>query len=98
MAGGGYSGDSLVTLEQFGKLSAHVAQKLADIAKEIRAGCVDSDPYYKSDEDFACKYCKFLSACGCGSLSDDEYRKLRTLRGGEFWEALENSLGGEGHD
>ena len=95
VSGGGYTGDSLVTAEQLGLLNTHVAETLTDIAQAIRGGRVDADPYMKSSEDFACKYCKFAAACGFGSLQQDEYRKLQTLKGSDFWTALNTSTGGK---
>ena len=94
VSGGGYTGDSLVTLEQFGKLNSHVERTLTDIAQAIRGGRVDADPYMKTNDDHACKYCKFASACGFGSLPNDVYRRLRTIKGADFWEALEKTQGG----
>ena len=89
--GGGYSGNSLVSLEQLGKLNKHVEKTLSDIANEITGGYVDADPYIKSSMEYACKYCKFSAACGFGSLRDDEYRRLRTVKGQAFWDKLEGT-------
>lgn len=88
VSGGGFTGASLVTLEQFGQLRRHVEKKLRDIAIELKSGRIDADPYLKGGDDNACRYCKFSSACGFGSLPSDGYRQLRTLRGDDFWSAL----------
>ena len=94
--GGGYSGDSLISAEQFGKLNAHVAKTLGEISAEIAGGSVDANPYIKNDMEHSCRYCKFAAACGFGSLPGDEYRRLRTIKTADFWDKLDNKLEGKG--
>ena len=90
---GSFSSDSLASLEQLGKLSAHVDGILAQVAQELRRGTVAADPYWRGGEQNACLWCPYHSACQFEEGVGGDCRRWSAKLGAkEFWEALE---GGE---
>ena len=85
---GQYTGDALATAEQIGSLSRHIELTLAAMARELRAGSIDADPYYRSASDNACLNCDFADFCGFEE-GRDRRRCLAPLKPGEVWEKLE---------
>ena len=86
---GAPGGDSLVTLEELGRISRHIDQRLLDLAREIRVGTVAPLPLGGSVGS-PCLYCDFRSAChhdaavdGCAYLPplkrDEVLEKLREV-------------------
>lgn len=85
---GDYTGDNLANAEQLGILAKHIDKVLLDISREIFDGCVDADPYYKSQIDNSCMYCDYYHACHYNENSDGEYRTLTKLKAAEVWTNL----------
>lgn len=85
--GGKLSGDSLVSMEQMGKLKSHIERILRDISKEFSSGNVDADPYYGKVN--ACEYCEFASACHFEEGQKGSFRRyIPTMDAKEFWSKL----------
>lgn len=82
--------DNLATLEQLGKLGAHIKKTLANIGDEMKKGNISADPYKKSNQS-PCDYCEYFSACHFDEKKDRR-RYLKRLKADEVWEAVE---GGE---
>ena len=57
------SGDALVSAEQLGCVSRYVELTLRDLARELRHGSIDADPYYRSQQENACLWCDYFDAC-----------------------------------
>jgi len=55
--------DSLTTLERLGLLDRHIRRQLRGMAKELRAGSIAADPFYRSQSDNACLHCDYADAC-----------------------------------
>lgn len=92
---GSFSSDSLASLEQLGKLAAHVDHILAQVARELKAGTVAADPYWRGGEHNACLWCPYHSACQFEEgVGGDCRRWTGSMGAREFWEALEDK-GGE---
>ena len=91
---GELTGEALASLEQLGKLSAHVERILEEVGRELAAGTVAADPYWRGSDQNACLWCPYAAACqfeeGKGG---DCCRWGRHLTAQDFWDALE---GGEG--
>jgi ATP-dependent helicase/nuclease subunit B len=85
---GQYTGDALATAEQIGSLSRHIELTLTVMARELRAGSIDADPYYRSASDNACINCDFADFCGFEE-GRDHRRCLAPLKPVEVWEKLE---------
>lgn len=91
---GAFSGDSLASLEQLGKLRAHVERILEEVGKELAAGTVTADPYWRGAEENACRWCPYAAACQFEEGRGGDCRRWgHKLKAEEFWTALE---GGEG--
>ena len=87
--GGAYSGDALASAEQLGVLSRHIDNTLRDMAKELRAGSLSADPWYRSQTDTACRYCDYAGACHFDDR-DDKIRYVTRLRPQEVWALMQN--------
>ncbi len=85
-------GDSLASLEKFGKLAGHIDKMLAAMASEVRSGSVAADPYYKTDRDNACLFCDYFEACHFDEDTDTRRYPTR-LKAPEVWARME---GGDG--
>ncbi len=90
---GTISSNDLASLDQLGRLSAHLDQILAQVAGELKAGKVCADPYWRGERENACRFCRYRSACQFEENLGGEHRRWgRHLTAEEFWDALE---GGE---
>ena len=89
MRGGAYSGDALASAEEFGALSRHIDETLREMAKELRAGSVEADPWYRSETDTACELCDYAGACHFDP-DDDCIRYVTRLKPQEVWELLKH--------
>ena len=87
---------ALASAERLGRLGKHIQRVLEDICRELAAGNIAADPFWRGPEKNACRYCDYAAAChfeeGCG----DKVRRRKALSAGEFWELLKEK-GGEGH-
>lgn len=91
---GAFSGDSLASLEQLGKLRAHVDRILEEVGRELAAGTVAADPYWRGAEENACRWCPYAAACQFEEGKGGDCRRWgHKLKAEDFWSALE---GGEG--
>lgn len=83
---GEITGRALVSAEQLGKLERHTRQALEDVARELAAGKITADPFWRGERKNACMWCDYAAACqfreGCGG---DKRRWLSTLSPEEFW-------------
>ena len=86
--GGAYSGEHLASAEQFGALARHIDETLRDMAKELRAGSVAADPWYRSQTDNACSLCDYAGACHFDE-EQDSIRYMTRLRPQQVWEMLQ---------
>lgn len=91
VSAGVIGGDALATPRQFELLSRHLDGLLVQIARELREGRVDADPWYRGPLKGACLWCDFAGAChfdeGCG----DKKRYLPGLKDAEFWARVEHT-------
>ena len=90
-------GDALASAAQLGQLSQYVDRLLTDMAKELRAGAITADPWYRSENDNTCLFCEYYSVCRF-DLRTDPWRSRKTLKTPEFWARLgcgEPAEGGE---
>lgn len=87
---GEITGEALASLEQLGRLGAHVERILEEVGRELAAGTVAADPYWRGPEQNACLWCPYAAACQFEDGRDGERRRWgRRLSAGEFWDALE---------
>jgi ATP-dependent helicase/nuclease subunit B len=81
-------GDSLASLERLGLLSRRIDETLLGLARELRGGSIEADPYFRSQQDMACLYCDYFDACHFDETKDCR-RYLTRLKPGQVWERLE---------
>lgn len=85
----GLSGDGLVSGRRLARLERHVERVLRDICREIAAGNIAADPYWRGQDQNACRFCDYAAAChfeeGRGG---DCRRKLYTVKAEEFWKNI----------
>ncbi len=55
--------DGLASLERLGLLDRHIRRTLSGMAKELRAGSIAADPFFRSQSDNACLRCDYRGAC-----------------------------------
>lgn len=89
---GTITGEALATAEQLGRLGKHIQTILNDICRELAAGNIAADPFWRGPEKNACRYCDYAAAChfepGRGG---DRRRWLPSVSAEEFWENLETN-------
>ena len=81
--------DYLVKTEQMGKLSRKVMETLEQIAAEMAAGNIDADPYWRSPEINACRWCDYAEACHFEECFGDKKVWQKPVHAKKFWENLE---------
>lgn len=90
---GGLKSDYLVKTERMGRLSRKVMETLEDIAGELAAGNINADPYWRSPEVNACRWCEFAQACHFEECFGDRKVWQRPVRADEFWAGLDDGEG-----
>lgn len=88
---GALKSDYLVRAEQMGRLSRKVMETLEDIAAELAAGNIDADPYWRSSEVNACRWCEYAEACHFEECFGDKKVWQKPVRAKEFWANLEGT-------
>ena len=60
----GYSKNSQIANDaEFEHLLRFVRDKITDVSQKIKDGCVDIEPFYRSNADNGCRYCDFKDIC-----------------------------------
>ncbi|MBR3643150.1 MAG: PD-(D/E)XK nuclease family protein, partial [Parasporobacterium sp.] len=60
----GYSKNSQIANDaEFEHLLGFVREKITDVSQKIKDGCVDIEPFYRSNADNGCRYCDFKDIC-----------------------------------
>ena len=85
--------DYLVKTEQMGKLSRKVMETLEQIAAEMAAGNIDADPYWRSPDINACRWCDYAEACHFEECFGDKKVWQKPVQAKEFWEKLDEEDG-----
>lgn len=87
---------SVASLENFGKLSAHVHHTVESIGNRILDGDVSINPYERKGRT-GCDYCPYISICGFDrKVPGYEYRRLDQLSAKDVWSLLEKEAAGYG--
>jgi ATP-dependent helicase/nuclease subunit B len=88
---GALKSDYLVKTQQMGKLSRKVMETLEDIAAELARGNIAADPYWRSPEVNACRFCDYAEACHFEECFGDRKVWQRPVKPKEFWEDLDGT-------
>ena len=74
-----------------------VDRLLARIAAELRGGNIDADPCGYSEQDNACTYCEFASACNFPDGDENDRMELiQPVTPQEFWDHVNKTISEEG--
>lgn len=94
---GGISGDALVSAKRFVRLERHVDRVLRDICRELAAGNIAADPFWRGPDKNACRYCDYAAACHFEEGRGGDCRRwLSGVSAEEFWQEVEQSADEEG--
>lgn len=86
----------VATAEELGKLSRYVDRLLEKIARELRGGNIDADPCGHGENDSACTYCEFASACHFMEADERDHMELiRPVKPADFWRHVDETIGEE---
>ncbi|MDD6160273.1 MAG: PD-(D/E)XK nuclease family protein [Oscillospiraceae bacterium] len=84
-----------VTRQQMEQLDGYITGALERAAGQMARGNVDADPYWHNDEQNACRWCKFRSACHFEECCGDRVRLRKAVSSGEFWQKIGGKEGQE---
>lgn len=91
---GGLTGEALVSAERLGKLARHTGRILEEIGRELAAGNIAADPFWRGPEHNACQWCDYAEACHFEEGRGGDCRRwLPSVRGEEFWQAVAKEQG-----
>ena len=86
----------VATAEELGRLGRYVDKLLERIARELRSGNIDADPCGRGENDSACTYCEFASACHFMETDESDHMELiRPVKPEEFWRHVDETIGEE---
>lgn len=89
---GELSGDALVSARRFARLERHVDRVLRDICRELAAGNIAADPFWRGPDKNACRYCDYAAACHFEEGRGGDCRRwLSGMNAEEFWKEVEQS-------
>ena len=87
--------DTLASVERLGLLDRHIRRQLRNMAKELRAGSIAADPFYRSQTDNACLHCDYADACRfVEGRGGEKSRYMSKYSPEEVWALMEE---GESH-
>ncbi|MCR5575473.1 MAG: PD-(D/E)XK nuclease family protein [Oscillospiraceae bacterium] len=82
--------DSLADKERLGLLSRHIKKELCGMARQLRAGSIAADPWYRSNQDNACLNCDYFAACAFrDGQNGEQSRYLAKLSTEQVWAMME---------
>jgi len=88
---GTLSGDGLVSARRFARLERHVDRVLRDICRELAAGNIAADPFWRGPDKNACRYCDYAAACHFEEGRGGDCRRwLSAVSAEEFWQSIED--------
>ena len=92
------SRSSLASLEQMGKLSAHIRNILQEMGKELLGGSMEAKPVRRGPMEDACTWCPYRAVCRFDPTLGDKPHNIAKIKPEEFWQSIDAELeGGEAH-
>jgi len=87
---GEITGEALVSAERLGRLEKHTRKVLEEICRELAAGNIAADPFWRGPEKNACRFCDYAAACHFEEGRGGDCRRwLPGVKAQEFWENVE---------
>ena len=81
---------SIASAAQLGRLGRYVERQLHEIARELRQGNIDADPWCRGEDDSCCKYCRWTGACHFqDGREGDHLRYILPVKAEDFWQEIE---------
>ena len=91
---GEITGESLVSAQRLGRLKLHTERILREVCRELAAGKITADPFWRGEQSNACRYCDYAAACHFEEGRGGDCRRwLPRVDARRFWEQVEQ--GGE---
>lgn len=92
-------GESVTSLERLGRLGKYAELQLRSVARELREGDIDADPYARSEQETYCRFCEFAPACHFeNGRGRDRIEYIRATKAEEFWQHIDAAVeGGDSH-
>ena len=88
--GGKVSEGSLASAERLGLLDRDIRRQLRGMARQLRAGSIEADPFYRSQQETACARCEYQDACHfVEGRGGEKSRYLPKLSPEEVWAMME---------
>ena len=76
--------------ERLGRLEKHTRKVLEEICRELAAGNIAADPFWRGPEKNACRFCDYAAACHFEEGRGGDCRRwLPGVKAQEFWENVE---------
>ncbi|MGI6028036.1 MAG: PD-(D/E)XK nuclease family protein [Candidatus Heteroscillospira sp.] len=91
------TGDALASAEELGCISRFLDDTLLRLTRELKAGSIEADPYYRSQQENACLWCDYQDACFF-SEGRDRRNFATKLKNREAYERMREALGEEDED
>lgn len=80
---------SIASAAQLGRLGRYMERQLKEIARELRQGNIDADPWCRGEDDSCCKYCQWAGACHFQDGRDgDHLRYILPVKAEDFWREI----------
>lgn len=79
---GAITGEALVSAERLGKLARHTGRILEEIGRELAAGNIAADPFWRGPDHNACQWCEYAAACHFEEGRGGDRRALPACRQG----------------
>ncbi|MBR2131909.1 MAG: PD-(D/E)XK nuclease family protein [Oscillospiraceae bacterium] len=84
----------IATAEELGKLSRYLNKILEEILGELSDGNISADPCGRAENDNACIYCEFASACHFMEVDEEDGMEwIRSVKPEEFWKSINEAIG-----
>jgi len=78
-----------VSTRRFARLEQHVNRVLRDICRELAAGNIAADPFWRGPDKNACRYCDYAAACHFEEGRGGDCRRwLSGVSAEEFWQSI----------
>jgi len=85
---GVYSGDSLLSAQQFTLLGEYVDHMLDKAKDEIKQGNIKCTPQYAGESNNACLYCEYKPLCAFDPTQGDTWSYVRKIKPSDVWSQL----------
>lgn len=86
---------SLASLEQMGKLSAHIRKVLQEMGKTLLKGSMEAKPVRRGPMEDACIWCPYRAICRFDPTLGDKPHNIAKIKPEEFWNSIDEEWKGE---